>query len=78
MDPKTGLDYGERRQILPLPGLELLPLCRAARSEEPSRHKFSRLQFILFNSTQKETPEKFFNFLTKINMYNIKTLFSEV
>jgi hypothetical protein len=30
--PRTGLDDVEKRRILPLPGLELRPLCRLARS----------------------------------------------
>jgi hypothetical protein len=31
--PATGLDNVERRKILPLPGLELRPLARPARSQ---------------------------------------------
>jgi hypothetical protein len=32
VDPKTGLDYVEKRKFLTLPGLELLPLSCSARS----------------------------------------------
>jgi hypothetical protein len=33
VDPRTGLDNLERRKILPLPGFELGPLGRLARSQ---------------------------------------------
>jgi hypothetical protein len=33
VDPRAGLDYIEKRKFLTLPGLELLPLSRPARSQ---------------------------------------------
>jgi hypothetical protein len=33
VDPKTGLDEGEKRKFLPLPGFELRPLGCPARSQ---------------------------------------------
>jgi hypothetical protein len=74
---RNGLEDVERRKILPLPGLELRPLGRPARGLEPSRNNS-----VIFTSSsltvRKRTPETFFNVVTKINMYNIKTLLSEV
>jgi hypothetical protein len=34
VDPRAGLDDVEKRKFLPLPRLELRPLCRPARSQQ--------------------------------------------
>jgi hypothetical protein len=38
--PRSGLDYAENRKFLPSPGLELLPLCRPARSQSLYRPRY--------------------------------------
>jgi hypothetical protein len=38
--PRTGLDVTEKRTFLPLPGLELQPLCRPARSQSLYRLRY--------------------------------------
>jgi hypothetical protein len=40
VDPRSGLDDVERRKILPLPGLQLQPLGRAARSQSLYRLRY--------------------------------------
>jgi hypothetical protein len=40
MGPRAGLDEVERRKILPLPGLEIRPLGRSARSQSLSRLRY--------------------------------------
>lgn len=45
MDPRSGLDYMEKRNFLPLPVHELRPLGRPVRNQRPSvpvRNKVSR------------------------------------
>jgi hypothetical protein len=36
--PRTDLDYVEKRKFLTLPGLEIRPLCRPARSQSAYRY----------------------------------------
>jgi hypothetical protein len=38
--PRAGLDDVEKRKFLTLPGLELRPLCRPARSQSPYRMRY--------------------------------------
>jgi hypothetical protein len=40
VDPRAGLDDVEKRKFLTLPGLELRPLCRAARSQSLYRLRY--------------------------------------
>jgi hypothetical protein len=47
MGPKAGLDDVERRKILPLPGLQLQPLGRPARSQSPHRSFYSLVPYLL-------------------------------
>jgi hypothetical protein len=44
MGPRAGRDAVERRKILPLPGIELLPLCRPGRSQSLYRLRDSGSQ----------------------------------
>jgi hypothetical protein len=40
VDPRAGLDEEENRKFLALPGLELPPLCRSARSQSLYRLRY--------------------------------------
>jgi hypothetical protein len=48
VDPRASLDDVERRKILPLPRLELRPLCRPSRSQSLYRLSYISLIFVLF------------------------------
>jgi hypothetical protein len=45
MDPRAGRNDVETRKILPLPGLELRPLGRPARSQSLYRLRYPRYMF---------------------------------
>jgi hypothetical protein len=40
VDPRPGLDNAEKRKSLPLPGLELRPICRPSRSQSLHRLRY--------------------------------------
>jgi hypothetical protein len=48
--PKTGLDEVEKRKFLTIPGLELRPLGRPARSQSLYRLRYPGFAFFLWNS----------------------------
>jgi hypothetical protein len=46
VDPRAGLDEMEKRKFLALPGLELRPLGRPARSQSPYRLRYPGPKFM--------------------------------